>query len=70
MRKIDQTTTPRPVEGLSAIQLAEGLIISVKESRKILGKVAKEISDEELAKQILILSDIAPILLKYKHFDK
>lgn len=51
-------------EGPTAAQLAEGLIISVGEARKLLGADALGMSDNEIAVLILRLHEIAPDLLK------
>lgn len=48
----------------SASELASGLIISVGEARKLLGKHAQNMSDDEIAMLILELHEIAPSLLK------
>lgn len=54
----------------TAAQLAEGMIISVGEARKLLGAEATNLSDDEIAVFILEFSDMAQDLLKYKHFIK
>lgn len=54
----------------TAAQIAEGLIISVGEARKVLGAEARGLSDEQVAAQILIMADLATELLQYKHFAK
>ena len=51
---------------LAAAQLAESLIISVGEARKILGNDANGISDNCLTKLILDLSELAIDILKHK----
>lgn len=51
-------------------QLTSGLVISVKEARKILGAEGKGLSDTQIALFILDFSDFAPDLLKYKQFVK
>ncbi len=40
------------------------LIISVKEARKILGKTAQEMSDDEVEKLIIDLNEIARLYFK------
>lgn len=50
----------------TAKQLAEGLIISVGEARKLLGAEYESLTDDEVALVILALSDVAPVLLKNK----
>lgn len=42
----------------------ESLIISVKEARKLLGKTAKNMTDEEIEKTIIDLNFIAKHALK------
>ena len=56
--------------GLTLAQLAEGLVISVGETRKILGNDAKGLSDDEIAAHVLLFADLAETLIKYKHFAK
>lgn len=70
MQVLQKTTEHIQNEEPFTAQLTEGLIISTGEARKILGATAKHLTDDELAKQILVLSDLAHDLLKYKHFAK
>ena len=49
--------------GPSAAQLAKGLIISVKEARKLLGSGYQNISDDELTALILDMTELARDLL-------
>lgn len=51
-------------ESPTAAELAEGLIISVGEARKLLGKDAQNMSDDEVALLVLELHEVAPTLLK------
>lgn len=62
--------TAKNLQQPTAAQIAEGLIISVGEARKILGAEARGLSDEQVAAQILIMADLATELLQYKHFAK
>jgi len=54
----------------TATQLAQGLIMSVGEARKKLGADAKELTDEQIATQLMEMEELAHELLKYKQFVK
>lgn len=54
----------------TAVQLAEGLVMSVGEARKKLGVDAKELTDEQIAIQLIEMEELAHELLKYKQFVK
>jgi hypothetical protein len=45
------------------------LIISVQEARKILGKIAEPLSDDQVIQIILNLTDIATYVLEDKEFQ-
>jgi hypothetical protein len=49
-------------------QLTSCLIISVGETRKLLGTDAKHLDDNQIATQVFEMSELAQELLKYKHF--
>lgn len=49
--------------GPTAEQLASGLIISVKETRRVLGEAAVDLNDLEIAELILDLQELAHTLL-------
>ncbi len=48
---------------LTAQQL-KGLIISIGEARKLLGADAKDLTDEDIAQQVLLLNEYAVHILK------
>jgi hypothetical protein len=56
--------TPTKPKQPTAAQLADSLIISVGEARKILGTEANGLSDEELVVTIYELSELAQAMLK------
>lgn len=56
--KLNSSTATRSVQP-SVAQLADGLIISVGEARKILGTDAAALSDDELIAEIHALDEIA-----------
>lgn len=59
--KTKQTST-KPIQPTAA-QLADNLIISVGEARKILGADANGLGDEELMAAIYELGELAQVLL-------
>jgi hypothetical protein len=48
---------------LTAAQIVSGLIISVGEARKLLGKDARGLTDDDIALYVMSLTEIAPELL-------
>ena len=70
MKTTHENNLKTETKGLTPSQLAEGLIISVGEAKKVLGKDAKGLSDDEIAEHILLFADLAQTLIKYKHFAK
>ena len=67
---MNKTTANNPTRNDSVHFSELCLIISVKEARKLLGQGAKRLDDEEVLKLIQELTELASILLKYKHFVK
>lgn len=55
---------------LSPVELSNGLIISVKEARKLVGKDFEGLSDDEVASKILVLTDLAQKLLNTSNLPK
>lgn len=50
--------------------VASPLIISIKEARKVLGKSAKHLSDEQIVTIIVLLTDISFQYIKNKSSNK
>ena len=48
---------------LLPIELVNGLIISIKEAKKLVGKDFDGLSDDEVASKIIALTDLAQTLL-------
>jgi hypothetical protein len=64
MNDLKSSTPKKP----TAVQIAEGLVMSIGEARKLLGADAKDLDDDQIAILLIELEELAHHLIKYKQF--